>query len=89
MQNSKIILMIEHFLPIMLCRFSNDLFALTKFLILHIENLTSKKKKFGYQAINKYSATQLIISCIFEIMNKKLVRWCKFGNKGQNIQILV
>ena len=43
-------------LPIMLCRFSNDLFAQKKCRILHNEYLTSRKKKYGYQAFNEYIA---------------------------------
>ena len=42
--NSEEQLMIKKFLLIMSCRFSNDLFALMKCRILHIENLTIKKK---------------------------------------------
>ena len=37
--------MIEKFLLTMPCRFSNDHFALKKCRILHIENVTSNKKK--------------------------------------------
>ena len=48
MLNSKMI-------PIMLCRFSNDLFALKEYSILHIDNLTSNKK-FEYKAFNEFSA---------------------------------
>ena len=59
--NSEEQLMIKNFLLIMLCRFSNDLFALMKCRILHIENLTSNKKKIGYQAINEHSADKLIV----------------------------
>ena len=52
----------------MSCRFSNNLFALKKCRILHNENLTSNKKKFGYQAFNEHSADRLIIvAYIFEI----------------------
>ena len=40
-------------------RFSNDLLALKKCYILHIENLKSNKK-FGYQAFNDHSAEKLI-----------------------------
>ena len=55
MQNSKIKLRIEKFLPIMLCRFSNDIFALKKCRIQRFENLTSKKIRVS--SFNKYSAT--------------------------------
>ena len=48
-------------------KFSNDLFALKKCCILHIENLTSNKKKFGYQAFNEHSADKLVVAYIFEI----------------------
>ena len=48
-------------------KFSNDLFALKKCRILHIENLTSNKKKFGYQAFNEHSADKLVVAYIFEI----------------------
>ena len=48
-------------------RFLNDLFALKKCRILHIDNLTSNKKKFGYQAFNEHSADKLVIAYIFEI----------------------
>ena len=37
-------LMIEKILPSMLCRFSNNRFALKKYRILDIENSTSNKK---------------------------------------------
>ena len=40
----------------MLCRFSNDIFALKKCWILHIENISSNKQKFGYQAFNEHGA---------------------------------
>ena len=43
----------------MLCRFLNYIFALKKCCILHIEWLTSDKKKSGYQAFNEYSADKL------------------------------
>ena len=59
--------MIEFFFQIMLCRFSNDLFALKKSRILHIENLISNKKKIGYQAFIEYSTNWLNIACSFEI----------------------
>ena len=59
--------MIKKFHTIMPCRFSNDLFALKKCRILHIENLTSNKKKFGCQAFNKRNADKLIVAYIFEI----------------------
>ena len=39
----------------MLCRFSNDLFALKKCRILHIEYLTAIKKCW-YQTFNEYNA---------------------------------
>ena len=52
-------LMNENVFPIMLCRFSNDVSALKKCRT----NLTSNKK-FGYQALNEYSADKLNI---FEI----------------------
>ena len=48
--------MTKTFLPIMLCRFSIDLFALKKCRILHIENLTSNKKISGIKFLKKYSA---------------------------------
>ena len=57
--------MILKILPNMLCRFSNDLLALKKCRILHIEKLP-RNKKFVYQAFNKYSAEKLNIACIFE-----------------------
>ena len=49
------------------CRFSNDIFALKKCSILHIENLTSNKTIFGYQAFNEHSADKLVVAYIFEI----------------------
>ena len=86
MQNSKIKLMMEKFLPIMLYWFSNDFFC-TNEIPYSAHWKFNKQKKFN-QAFYKYSATQVIISCIFETMNKKLGQWCKFGDKGQYIQIL-
>ena len=46
----------QTFLPIMLCRFSINLFALKKCRILHSENLTSNKKISGIKFLKKYSA---------------------------------
>ena len=66
-------------LPIMLCRFSNEPFALKKYRILHIENLTSNKK-FGYQTFNECSADKLNIACSFEIKKKIGVRDVNFKN---------
>ena len=63
--------MIPKCLPITPFRFSNNLFAERK-CILPIENLTSYKKKFGYQAFNEKSADQFNVACSFEIWNKKL-----------------
>ena len=62
----------KKFLPIMPCRFWNDLFALKKYRILHIRNLTSNKKNFEYHAFKKYSADNLIVAYTFEIWNKKI-----------------
>ena len=45
--------MIEKILLSMLCRFSNNRFALKKCRILDIENSTSNKKNFN---MNEYSA---------------------------------
>ena len=59
--------MIKIFLPIMPRKFSNDLFALKKCCILHIENLTSNKKKFGYQAFNEHIADKVVVEYIFKI----------------------
>ena len=53
--------------------FSNDLYAPKKGRILHNENLTSNKKKFGYQDFNERSADMLIFAYTFEIQNKKNV----------------
>ena len=48
--------MIKKILPMMLNRFSNDLFALTKCRIVHSEYLTRNyNKKIGHQAFNEYS----------------------------------
>ena len=52
-------------LTIMLYRFSNDLFALKKSLILHIA--IKAIKNIGYQALNEQSADSLYVVCIFEI----------------------
>ena len=46
-------------------RFLNDLFALKKCRILHIDNLISNKKNFGYQSLNEHSADKLVIAYIF------------------------
>ena len=48
-------------------KFSNDLFALKKICILHIENLTINKKKFGFQAFNEHIADKLVVEYIFKI----------------------
>ena len=53
-------------------KLSIDLFALKKCCILHIENLTINKKKFGYQGFNEHSADKLVVAYIFEKLNKKL-----------------
>ena len=53
--NSEKKLMIKKFLPIMSRTFSNDLFALKKSSILHIENLTIPEMFFGNQAFNEHS----------------------------------
>ena len=45
------------------CRFSNDIFALKKLSIVHIENLQAIKK-FGYQAYNELGADKLTVNCI-------------------------
>ena len=50
--------------PIVPCRFSNDLFTLKKCRILHIEKAI---KNFGFQAFNKHSADNLIVAYTFEI----------------------
>ena len=47
--------LIKTFLLIMPCRFSNDLLALKKYRILHIEKLTNNKKN-GHQTFNENSA---------------------------------
>ena len=57
---------IKKFLSIIPRRFLNDLFALKKCRILHIDNLASNKK-FGYQAFNEHSADKLVIAYIFQI----------------------
>ena len=54
-REKKYLLLIKKSLPIMLCTFANDLLALKKCRISHIENLTSNQK-FGYQAFNEYNA---------------------------------
>ena len=41
---------------LMLCRFSNDLFALKKRRIFYIKNLTRNKEKNVYQTFNEYGA---------------------------------
>ena len=83
--------MIKRFLPVMPRKFSNDLFALKKCCILHIENLTINKKKNSSidQAFNEHSADKLVVAYIFKIWNKNLGQWCKFRDIGQNILILV
>ena len=43
--------MTKTFLQIMLYRFSNDLFALKKYRIFHIENLTSIKNNSGIKLL--------------------------------------
>ena len=53
--------MIEKILPIMLCWVSNDLFATNKCRILHIEFLTSSKKKLGIKLL----INVVLISCIY------------------------
>ena len=58
---------IKKTLPIMICRYSNDLFALKKWRILHIENLTRNKKKFGYQALNELISSILPTFLKYEI----------------------
>ena len=58
---------LKKIIPVMFCRFSIDLSALKKCPILHIENLTSKKKKIGYQDYNEYSADKFNIAYIFEM----------------------
>ena len=42
-------------------RISNDLFALKKCRIKHIENLRSNKN-FGYQAFNEHSSDKLVVA---------------------------
>ena len=44
------------------CKFSNDLFTPKKCRILHVENLTNNKKKFGYQAFYEHSGAKLIVA---------------------------
>ena len=63
----KIKLLNEKILPIMLCRISNDLFALKKRRIFYIKNLTRNKEKNVYQTFNEYGADKFNIVCIFEI----------------------
>ena len=51
--------------PIMLCRFSIE--YCTKEIPYFAHWIFNKiLKKFGYQALNEYSAESLIIACVFE-----------------------
>ena len=61
----KIKLMNKKCLPIMPCIFSNDLFALKKCYILHIENLTSNKYLGIKLLMNKFSY-KLIVAFTLE-----------------------
>ena len=51
----------------MLNRFSNDLFALKKCRILHIENLTSNNKNSGIKLLMNIALINLILPNIFKI----------------------
>ena len=55
----------------MQCRFSIDLFALEKYRILHIENLTSNKYNSGIKLFNEFSADLFNIAYNFETWNLK------------------
>ena len=74
--------MIKKFIPIMSRTFSNDLFALKKSSILHIENLTIPEMFFGYQAFNEHNCDKLVVAYIFEIWDKK-----KIGVSDVNFEI--
>ena len=67
MLNSEKKLLIKKILPILICRFSNELFELKKCRILHIENLTSNENIGIASLHNEYSADKLDIASIFEI----------------------
>ena len=56
----------------MLCRFSIDLFALKKYRILHIDNLTSNKKKSGIKLSMNIA---LITSILFSILKYEIKKW--------------
>ena len=60
--------MIKKNLTIMPCKFSNDLFALKKYAILHTENQISNKSnnKIEHQAFYGHCADKLIVAYIFE-----------------------
>ena len=57
--------MIEKILPIMVCRFSNDHFALRNAVFCTLNNFQAIIK-FEYQAFNEYNADLLIIAWILK-----------------------
>ena len=52
--------MIEKFLPVMPCRFSNDLFGTIEMPYFAHWKSNKQWKKFGYEAFNEHSADKLI-----------------------------
>ena len=75
---------LKKIIPVMFCRFSIDLSALKKCPILHIENLTSKKKKLGIKIIMNTVLISSILPTFLKCEIKKFgVSNVKFGIKGK------
>ena len=81
--------MIKKFLPVMPRKFSNDLFALKKCCILHIENLTVNKKNSGIKLLMNIVLISYLLHTFLKYEIKNWGQWCKFRDIGQNIQIFV
>ena len=67
----KIKLMTKKIFQIMLCRFSIDLFALKKYRILHIENLTSNRKISGIRLLMNRAMINSILPTILKFKIRK------------------